>query len=157
LIGNKKTAIALVVEVRSFVSRPPPLTSFLSALSPKITPFPLQRARAGPRSEVRRRNLLRDSGEEKERRVFFFFLFSSLSSSKAGSLSPSSFFHLLLTPALSLFLFLSFLSPPLSTNLQLALCLVQSTLVWWKKTHRRSYELVSLLGLWLVPAAISAR
>ena len=47
--------------------------------------------------------------------------------------------------------------PPPSTNTQLALCLIQSTLVWWKKTHRRSYELVSLLGLWLVPAAISAR
>jgi hypothetical protein len=48
-------------------------------------------------------------------------------------------------------------TPPPSTNTQLALCLIQSTLVWWKKTHRRSYELVSLLGLWLVPAAISAR
>ena len=68
--------------------------------------------------------------------VFLLLSFSSL----------SDFFPPLNTPR-----------PPPSTNTQLALCLIQSTLVWWKKTHRRSYELVSLLGLWLVPAAISAR
>lgn len=36
-----------------------------------------------------------------------------------------------------------------------ALCGVQSLLVWWKKAHRRSYELVSLAGLWLVPAGLA--
>ena len=36
-----------------------------------------------------------------------------------------------------------------------ALCGVQSALVWWKKRHRRSYELVSLAGLWLVPAGLA--
>ena len=32
---------------------------------------------------------------------------------------------------------------------------MQSALVWWKKRHRRSYELVSLAGLWLVPAGLA--
>lgn len=36
-----------------------------------------------------------------------------------------------------------------------ALCCVQSALVCWKKRHRRSYELVSLAGLWLVPAGLA--
>ncbi|KAK9815596.1 hypothetical protein WJX72_006534 [[Myrmecia] bisecta] len=31
----------------------------------------------------------------------------------------------------------------------------QSGLFWWKKKHKRSYELVTLLGLWLVPFVIS--
>ena len=31
----------------------------------------------------------------------------------------------------------------------------QSLLVRWRKHHRRSYELVTLIGLWLVPAIIS--
>ncbi|EIE27720.1 hypothetical protein COCSUDRAFT_6996, partial [Coccomyxa subellipsoidea C-169] len=33
--------------------------------------------------------------------------------------------------------------------------LAQSGLFWWKKKHKRSYELVTLLGLWIVPAVIS--
>ena len=73
----------------------------------------------------------------------------------SGSLSPLDPFFSVLTP--SLFSSLPLNSFPPTTTPQLALCLIQSTLVWWKKTHRRSYELVSLLGLWLVPAAISAR
>lgn len=34
------------------------------------------------------------------------------------------------------------------------ICMVglQSTIFWWKKKHKRSYELVTLMGLWLVPA-----
>jgi RING finger protein 121/175 len=40
---------------------------------------------------------------------------------------------------------------------QFALCAVQSGLVYWKKAHRRSYEAVSLAGLWLVPGALAAR
>jgi len=31
----------------------------------------------------------------------------------------------------------------------------QSALVNWRKRHRRSYELVTLVGLWLVPPVIS--
>ncbi|KAK9863288.1 hypothetical protein WJX84_003202 [Apatococcus fuscideae] len=31
----------------------------------------------------------------------------------------------------------------------------QSALFWWKKKDKRSYELVTLLGLWLVPPVIS--
>uniref|UniRef100_A0A061R4V6 RING finger protein 121 n=1 Tax=Tetraselmis sp. GSL018 TaxID=582737 RepID=A0A061R4V6_9CHLO len=30
--------------------------------------------------------------------------------------------------------------------------LAQTGLFWWKKNHKRSYELVTLLGLWLFPA-----
>ena len=33
--------------------------------------------------------------------------------------------------------------------------LSQAALVHWKKTHRRSYELVTLVGLWLIPPIIS--
>jgi RING finger protein 121 len=40
---------------------------------------------------------------------------------------------------------------------QFALCAVQSGLVYWKKAHKRSYEAVSLAGLWLVPGALAAR
>lgn len=31
----------------------------------------------------------------------------------------------------------------------------QSALVHWRKSHRRSYELVTLIGLWLIPPIIS--
>ena len=31
----------------------------------------------------------------------------------------------------------------------------QSALVNWRKRHRRSYELVTLVGLWLIPPIIS--
>jgi RING finger protein 121 len=31
----------------------------------------------------------------------------------------------------------------------------QSALVHWRKAHRRSYELVTLIGLWLVPPIFS--
>ena len=31
----------------------------------------------------------------------------------------------------------------------------QSALVHWRKAHRRSYELVTLIGLWLIPPVIS--
>ncbi|CAL8463670.1 g3204 [Coccomyxa elongata] len=37
----------------------------------------------------------------------------------------------------------------------LTMILAQSGLFWWKKKHKRSYELVTLLGLWIVPAVIS--
>ncbi|KAK9917064.1 hypothetical protein WJX75_000479 [Coccomyxa subellipsoidea] len=37
----------------------------------------------------------------------------------------------------------------------LTMILAQSGLFWWKKNHKRSYELVTLLGLWIVPAVIS--
>ena len=40
---------------------------------------------------------------------------------------------------------------------QFALCAVQSGLVYWKKAHKRSYEAVSLAGLWLVPGVLAAR
>jgi len=33
----------------------------------------------------------------------------------------------------------------------------QSALVRWRKAHRRSYELVTLIGLWLVPPVISVQ
>jgi len=33
----------------------------------------------------------------------------------------------------------------------------QSALVSWRKRHRRSYELVTLVGLWLVPFLISIK
>ncbi|KAK9833314.1 hypothetical protein WJX81_005662 [Elliptochloris bilobata] len=32
----------------------------------------------------------------------------------------------------------------------------QSLLFWWKRKHKRTYELVTLLGLWLVPPIVSA-
>ncbi len=35
------------------------------------------------------------------------------------------------------------------------LCTPQTALFMWKKRHRKSYELVTLLGLWLMPAIIS--
>jgi len=31
----------------------------------------------------------------------------------------------------------------------------QSILVHWRKTHKRSYELVTLIGMWIVPPIIS--
>jgi RING finger protein 121 len=31
----------------------------------------------------------------------------------------------------------------------------QSALVHWRKTHKRSYELVTLIGMWIVPPIIS--
>jgi RING finger protein 121 len=33
--------------------------------------------------------------------------------------------------------------------------LAQSVLVHWRKTHKRSYELVTLIGMWIVPPIIS--
>lgn len=33
--------------------------------------------------------------------------------------------------------------------------LLQTALFLWKKRHRKSYELVTLLGLWLMPAIFS--
>ncbi|CAD7698816.1 unnamed protein product [Ostreobium quekettii] len=32
--------------------------------------------------------------------------------------------------------------------------LAQSMLVWWKRAHKRSYELVTLIGLWLIPGFV---
>lgn len=35
------------------------------------------------------------------------------------------------------------------------LVLAQLGLVWWKSKHKRSYDMVTLLGLWLIPPTIS--
>ena len=44
--------------------------------------------------------------------------------------------------------------PALPARPQFCLFFAQSGLVLWRKRHQRSYELVTLLGLWLVPPII---
>ena len=39
----------------------------------------------------------------------------------------------------------------------IVMVVAQSALVRWRKKHQRSYDLVTLIGLWMVPAAISVQ
>jgi RING finger protein 121 len=39
--------------------------------------------------------------------------------------------------------------------MQFVMIMAQASLVAWRKRHKRSYELATLVGLWLIPAIVS--